>query len=243
MPDFRRLALFLTIGSFSVAALLGVLALLLGGDFGDGQVRVLLTTLCVGVTSVLALCYLATADTPYRLVGVLGGLAAVPTLVVALLLTWSDVWDDGDDTIWQAFGIGSVASLTLAQVALLMVLSGGAAAHVRTLLVGTLVTTAWVAGQVSVLILDPDLGDGSWRLLGVVAILDVLGTVAVTALARFGGGTPAPSRVVLELPADLSRTVRAVAERTGRSPEAVLRSALIGGLERELDTPPGVRRT
>src|SRR3954470_4185194 len=118
MLDLRRLALHVTIGSFTIAALLGVVALLSGGDFGEGQVRVLVTTLCVGVTSVLTLCYLAGADSPYRVVAALGGLAAVPTLVLALALTWTDAAQD-TDTAWQAFGIGSVASITLAQATLL----------------------------------------------------------------------------------------------------------------------------
>ena len=124
MPDLRRVTLFLTIGSFSIAALLGVLALLSGGAFGEGQARVLVTTVCVGVASVLTLCYLATVDRPFRLVGVLGGLAAVPTLVVSLLLVWTEIGDNSrGDLVWKAFGIGSVASLTLAQAALLLVVA------------------------------------------------------------------------------------------------------------------------
>jgi hypothetical protein len=228
MTDFRRAALFLTIGSFSIAALLGVLALLSGGDFGEGEIEVLVTTLCVGVTSVLALCYLATADTAYRWVGGVGALVAVPTLALALALTWTDAAQDSESA-WQVFGIGSILSLTLAQVSLLLVLATRAASYVRTLLVGTLVAVAWVAGHLSALVLDADMGDGSWRVLGVVGILDVLGTVAVTALARFGAARPAPVGTV-ELPADLVRLVVARAERTGRRPEDVLRSALLTGL-------------
>jgi hypothetical protein len=243
MPEFRRLALFLTIGSFSLAALLGVLALLSGGDFGEGEARVLLTTLCVGITSVLSLCYLATADTAYRLVGVLGALAGLPTLAVSLLLTWTDVWDDGNDAIWQAFGIGSVASVTLAQAALLLVVTPRAPSYVRTMLAGTLLAMAWVAAHVSLLILDADIGGDSWRVLGIVAILDVLGTVAVSALARFGGArrsTPAG----LEVPRDLVPFVLSRAASSGRTPEAVLREAVLAGLEgRGASSPDQVRST
>ena len=230
MPDLRRVTLFLTIGSFSIAALLGVVALLSGSGFGEAQARVLITTVCVGVASVLALCYLATADRRFQLVGVLGGITTAPTLIVALLLTWTDVVDGvGGAEAWQAFGIGSVASLTLAQASLLLVVADRAAAYVRTLLAGTLAAATWVALHVSALIFEVDAGDGSLRLLGVIAILDVLGTVAVSALARFGGPTRAPE-ARLELPADLVPLVLARAGATGRPPEVVVREAVLAGL-------------
>ena len=238
MPDLRRVTLFLTIGSFSIAALLGVLALLSGGEFGEGQAKILVTTLCVGVASVLTLCYLATADGRYWPVGALGGLAAVPTLLVSLLLIWTGISDDGEG-VWQAFGIGSVASLTLAQASLLLVLSARAAPYVRTLLAGTMVAVTWVALHVSVLILNADAGDGSWQLLGVAAILDVLGTVTVSALARFGRPRHEPESR-LDLPAELVPLVLARARATGRRPEAVVREAMVIGLGlRGADTPQG----
>lgn len=42
--SLRRTMIALTIGSFSIAALLGVLSLLGGGDFGEPELRVLATT-------------------------------------------------------------------------------------------------------------------------------------------------------------------------------------------------------
>ena len=240
MPELRRVTLFLTIGSFSIAALLGVLALLAGGEFGEGQARVLVTTVCVGVASVLTLSYLATVDRPFRLVGLLGGLAAVPTLVLSLLLVWTEIGDDSSgELVWKAFGVGSVVSLTLAQAALLLVVAAQAAPYVRMLLVGTLVLAAWVALHVSLLVVAVDAGDGSLRMLGVVAILDVLGTVAVSALARFGGAKQT-WELRLEVPAELVPLVVARARTTGRQPEAVVREALLAGLHLGLaDTPRG----
>jgi len=48
---FRRVVTTLTIGSFSVAALMGIVALLGGGDFGENEARVLLTTLTVSLAA------------------------------------------------------------------------------------------------------------------------------------------------------------------------------------------------
>lgn len=225
MADFRRLALFVTIGSFSVAAFMGVLALVGGGDFGEGEARVLLTTLLVGVTSIAVLCYLATAGTAYSLVGALGAACAIPTLLIGLVLVWSDDWSEG---MGQAFGVGTTVSASLAQVSLLLVLASSAAAYVRRLLAATLVAVAWVAIHVSVLIIDFTASDGSLRLLGVVAILDVLGTVLVAALGKFGSRVGSPPRLVV--PDDLVPLVLARADATGADPEQAVRSLLTAGL-------------
>lgn len=222
MAEFRRIVLFVTIGCFSVAAFLGVLALLGGGDFGESEGRILLTTLLVGVTSVAVLCYLGTAETPYAAVGVAGAVCALPTLWIGLALVWSDDWSEESG---QMFGVGITLSATLAQASLLLALSAAAAPYVRRLLVATLAAAAWVAIQVSLMIVDLDASDGSLRLLGIVAILDVLGTVAVAALAKFGGAGRG-SLTTLEVPADLAARVAERARATGQEPETELRSLL-----------------
>src|SRR4051795_12384942 len=121
---FRRVAATLTIGSFSVAALMGIVALLGGGSFGEGEARVLLTTLIVGCASICVLCYLATAGTRWAAVGVAGAAVLVLPVVTSLSLVWLD-WDlfdsDSEGTL-KAFGVGVVGAVTLAQVCLLLAL-------------------------------------------------------------------------------------------------------------------------
>ncbi|MEO6504413.1 MAG: hypothetical protein ABIW36_06775 [Terrimesophilobacter sp.] len=56
----RRVAVICIIVSLSVTALVGI-ATLLGGDFGDVQGRIMMTTLVIGAFSVLALADLAVA--------------------------------------------------------------------------------------------------------------------------------------------------------------------------------------
>ncbi len=73
----RKVVVRLTIGSFSVAALLGIAALLAGGRFGETEARILLTTLLVGVVSIAVLCFLATAGKRFQLVGVAGGVTVL----------------------------------------------------------------------------------------------------------------------------------------------------------------------
>ena len=182
----RRLVVATTIGSFSLAALMGVLALIGSGDVGETEARVLLTTLVVGATSVAVLCYLATGETPYQPVGVAGGLVVLVPLLTSLWLIWLEDVDSGSEAVWKAFGIGVVVAATLAQASLLLALAGPRPS-LRPLLLATLALATVLAVLVSAVILGAYDDGGLWRAIGVVAILDVLGTVVAMALAVLGG--------------------------------------------------------
>lgn len=182
---FRRVAAGLTIGCFSIAALMGILALLGGGSFGEGEVRVLLTTLVVGCASVCMLCYLATAGTDWAPVGIGGAVVAVLPTLTSLVLIWSD-WSGDDDGLLKAFGIGVVLALTFAQACLLLALAADRD-NAAVVLWPTLALAVVVGFLVSAMIMGSVDAEGVWRLLGVLAILDVLGTLVTIALSRFGG--------------------------------------------------------
>ena len=89
MKDMRKFVVRLVIGSFSIAAILGIVALLGGGDFGDTQGRVLLTTVIVGVESIAVLCYLAVTGRPTAIVGIVGGIVSLVPFGLALWMTWA----------------------------------------------------------------------------------------------------------------------------------------------------------
>ncbi|MEN8673095.1 hypothetical protein [Nocardioides sp.] len=228
----RRTVAAITIGSFSLAALLGVLALLGGGDFGEGQARVLLTTVVVGATSVAVLCYLVTAATDYEAVGVAGGVSVLVPLLTSLVLIWGED-PFGGDGVWQTFGIGVVLATLLAQACLLLVLTQGRD-RLRPLLVATLA----LAGVLAVLVCSAILGaddDGLWRLIGIVAILDVLGTVVAMALGAFAPAADAPPPPAgvgqepahtVRVPARLDSELATLARRTGRTSEDLVAEAL-----------------
>lgn len=222
--SLRRPILFVTIGSFSAAALMGVLALVAGGGFGELETKILLTTLVVGSASICVLCYLATAETPYAAVGAVGGAVAVATTLVALLLVWSS-WDDfgPPEELFRGFGIGIVLSLSLAQASMLLGLAGRRSSTSGVLAL-TLALVAILALLLTGVILSEPESVGIWRLIGVVAILDVLGTVVTVAVAKFGGGAQAPRGVVLS-----GRLAGALDERAraeGRPAVAVLEDAV-----------------
>lgn len=178
----RRVVAAVTVATFTVAALLGVLVLV-GGELGDVQVRVLLTTLLVGAGSLLALSYLTTSGTPLWPAGAAGGVLLALPLLSGLVLIWSEPAADGPGLV-RAFGIGAVLAATWAQTCVLLVLARDGGPALRVVQGLTLVPSTLVALLLVGLVLGAELGDGGARLLGVALILDVLGTVVTGVLAR-----------------------------------------------------------
>ncbi|NHF63414.1 hypothetical protein [Microcella pacifica] len=251
----RKGAIYGIIISFSGAALVGIIALL-GGDFGETQGKILLTTVLFGAFSITALCHLAIADRAMRIVGVSGLLASGVALVTGLVLVWRD-WDAQDGGLdWlKIFAAAGILAVSFAHANLLLLLAGRRRAAIRWGLAATLVAIAVVA----VMLILPILTDGEfpgedaadlyWRVFGVIAILDVLGTVVVPVLALFlrdGAGPSTPSAAEpqgaagahqaaatlrLEVPADLAEAVRSRAAQQGSDPDAVALDALRRGLE------------
>lgn len=222
MKDLRTLVVRLVVGSFSVAALLGIAALLGGADLDGTGGQVLLTTLVVGVESLAVLCYLAVGTGRWAPVGVLGGIVSLVPAGISLFLVWGG-WDGDGDLLFRAYGIGLTLALSLAQACLLLGSADGASGRARTLLVSTLGLVTLLALMIVVAILaDGDLGGSYFRLLGVVAILDVLGTVVAIVTLRFSRRDTTHGE-----PSAHARLAAAAQER-GTTPDALLAELLDG---------------
>ncbi len=216
----RSLVTGLVIGSFSIAALFGIIALLGGGELGETEGRVLLTTVIVGVESIAVLSYLGVAGRRSSVVGLVGGVASLVPFGLALWFTWGG---SDSEALWQTFGVGVTVAATLAQACLLLALHQGG----RTLLLfATLIAMTIVAAMIANAIVNGEgLGDLYWRLFGVVAILDVLGTVVFGALGLFGRRGKDDGEPDLMTPALESRVVDAARSR-GVSPHQLISDAL-----------------
>jgi hypothetical protein len=223
----RRWIVRITIGSFSVAALLGIAALVGGGDFGETEGRILLTTLLVGVVSIAVLCYLATAGRRSQPVGVVGGVVAMVPFATGLVMIWGDLQNGPGETLLKTFGVGAIVAATLAQVSLLLALGEKAHLAARRLLVATVALAALVAVLTSLLVVgyDPG-GDGFYRALGVVAILDVLGTVVGAALMKYGPSQADEATTAVTVPAGLAARLASQVAATGRSQDDIVAAAL-----------------
>jgi hypothetical protein len=219
--DVRRGVLAVTISSFSIAALMGIAALLGAGDFGETSVRILLTTVVVGCASVVTLCCLVVVGGRFEPAGVLGFLFALATAGLALVMVWGGS-DDLIEDLYQVFGVGVTASLTLAQICLLLGLAGARRSLAR-LMWATVVLAVVVGAMVCAMITGYDPSDSFLRALGIIAILDVLGTLVTISLGVFGR---ADDRVTVTLPPAVAARVQAESAATGRPVGEVVDEAL-----------------
>jgi hypothetical protein len=221
--DVRRVVLAVTISSFSIAALMGIGALLGAGGFGETSVRVLLTTVVVGCASVVTLCCLVAVAGRFHVVGVAGFLLALCTAALGLLMIWSHSEDLAENLI-QTFGVASAAAVTMAQVCLLLGLAGPRRS-LAPLMWTTVGFAVVVFSMVSAMISGyDDPADDFLRTFGIVAILDVLGTLITIAVGVFGRSDDQGMTVVL--PPALAERVQAESAATGRPVREVVDQAL-----------------
>lgn len=234
----RRAAIVVVIVSLAIAAALGIVALL-AEEFGQTQSQVLLTTLAVAAFSITALCHLAIIGRTVRWVGYLGIAASTAALVPALVLIWADgMQPDAQGEWFKALGTLAVLAASLAQANLLLLL---AARRQRAVRLGLALTLLFVA-VVAVMIWLPILTEGDipgdnqdyWRALGVIAILDVLGTIVLPILGLVLRHGAAAQRLALTLPVELAQRLAAAATTDGVSRDA----AALAALDRALPPAP-----
>jgi MFS family permease len=225
MKDLRTLVVRLVVGSFSVAALLGIAALLGGAALDGTGGKVLLTTLVVGVESLAVLCYLAVGTGRWAWVGAVGGLVSLVPTAIALWLVWGS-WDGDGALLLRTFGVGVTLALSLAQACLLLGSAEAARGRGRALLTVTSALVGLLAAMVVAAILtDGGLGGTFWRLLGVVAILDVLGTIVTIVTLRL---TSRQDRAPVAEGGTAHDRLVAEARRRGTTPDALLGELLEG---------------
>jgi hypothetical protein len=226
----RRVAIIAIIVSLSLTAIVGIITLL-GGAFGDVQGKVLLTTLLFAVFSISVLCHLAVVGRALQLVGFTGVAVSSVSLLGGLLLIWAEWTDPGAQAVViKLFAVAGILAVGLAHSNLLLLLGQRRNRVVRVLLYATVA----IIGLVALLLCIPiatdgdipgDDGDGYWRLVGVVAILDVLGSIVLPVTGRFLRDDPGV-RLDLELSPELDARLAAAATAAGTSKAVVAISAL-----------------
>lgn len=167
--NFKRLFLYTLIGSVVVSALLGI-SVILFGNFGELEVRVLMTTLTVTVTSILGLAngayYESGRSLRLPMVGIVASLAAA---LMTLLIIWTDL--DDNDTFLKASVTAMMFAISTSHLSLLSLArldrrfewSNIAVRILIGTLVGILLFLLWVSPP----------GDGEFvtRFLGILSIL------------------------------------------------------------------------
>lgn len=179
--NFQKLFLQILIAALTVSALIGIY-IFLAGDFGETEIRLLLTTLAIGGYSLTGLC----CATIYKRESLkIFSTAGMGISVVGFLMTTGAIWEFIDiDTVWKGMIIFMILSATMAHISLLLQLRLSDSTT-RQLLIATIVFVSLVAIMLTYSILnDFEEGEFYYRVLGVFAILDVLGTIATPVMNR-----------------------------------------------------------
>lgn len=180
--SIKRVFLTSLIVSLSISAAVAIFVFLFG-NFGETQIHLLLTTLTIGGYSLTGLCSSVLYDKrKYTSFALLGLVVAA----IGFLLTVAVIWEITTlEEMWKAVLICMILSLSIAHSSLLL-LAKSESRLVNTLLSITLIFVVAVAGMLINLIVGTfdTAGEFYYRLLGVFAVLDVLGTIVVPILRR-----------------------------------------------------------
>jgi hypothetical protein len=183
----RPLVFRTIIGAVVAAGIVGVFAVLVG-DFGTVAIQLLLTILVVVVFALLSWYDADVSSKRSGTFAMASVLASLYLLVVGFLKIWivrptgfGSGWDVTTQ-FWQWIGLAVVARAALLHVHLLLIIHRRFPTPVLQVVAKTTVgIIALLAVLVSLPLLLPHVhfADGYWRLLWVVVILDLLGTVIV----------------------------------------------------------------
>ena len=180
----KRLALRILVASVALSALLGCWALL-SGSFGKTQGQVLLTTLTVSGTSILAMACAPAWDRrslrPLPQAGI-----ALSIVTAALLLT--AIWGEVEGiTFWKTVGTLSILSVSASHASLVSLASLAPAR--RWLKGATLFLNAALAAGLILFIWTEPTSEWVWRIVGVASILLCSGTILVPVFQRMDRGS------------------------------------------------------
>jgi hypothetical protein len=234
----RRVAIIAIIVSLSVTALVGIVVLV-SGSSDDTLGHILLTTLVLAAFSVTSLCHLAVVGKAPQVVGFVGIVASAGAFVAAEVLIWSaNIFSSDNSENWfRALGVLTVLALSLAHANLMLLLQSRKRQVVRIGLGVTLGLIALVAIGIWIPLLDngtfPDDNSSAWywRLFGVLAILDVLGTIVLPVTGAILRDTPRGVENQLTLPAGLAAQLEALAASQNSTRDAVAIAILSRGVD------------
>ena len=178
--NYKKLFLRILIAGITASAGIGIMIFLFG-DFGSTEISLLLTTLAIGGFSLTGLCCSTLYEQDkFRIFSIVGMILSTIALVVSILIIWEfSLLDE----IWQLMLIAIILAVGTAHVSLLLLIEPKNKEIRRTLEFTVLVIIS-VALMLINMVINFNDSELYFRLLGVLAILDVLGTIATPVLNR-----------------------------------------------------------
>lgn len=168
------------IAAIAISALLGCYVLL-AGDFGELEAKVLGTTMCIGYFSVTALsCAAAYERDGRRELSAVGIAVSVIGFVAFLPGIWGE-WFEREGYM-KAMGIAAITAFAVAHASLLS-LTSLSRQYAWVLFSTYLMIAAVWAMAIGTIVFEWE-GEWFYRIMGVFGILDAAGTIAVPILHR-----------------------------------------------------------
>jgi hypothetical protein len=193
----RRVLVLVAIGSLGLSAAVAIVVLLFG-DFGETEGRILGTTFSISVASLLALPGTVLLERQRQLLVAATNVAlTLVAFVLALALLW--IWEDAE-TLWRVLGSFLAAAVASTQWgALTLRRRPGDSDGIRLTYIAACVLAAVLAAMVVITIWAEIGADSYYRVLGALAVLNVFLVVLQFLLRRLGrpsGGREA--RIVVD---------------------------------------------
>lgn len=184
MTRLRQASLYAVVLFLSLSALVAVVSLLTG-QFGEVQVKIILTTLTISAASVCGMACLAFVEKHGR--AALGGVGVI-CAVIAALMSILGIWriSDVSTEYWKITLTFVVASVAIAHMLLLHVpaLPAGWRWNQHALILFDLT----LAAQVVFAMWDETSSSGFYRFMGVITVFVVLFTLIIPIGSRLTGG-------------------------------------------------------
>ena len=181
--NFKKIFLVTMVISLVISALIGIIVFLLG-EFGTTETKLLLTTLIIGIYSLTGLCsaslYEKMKFLPFALFGIV---ISVMGFFITLLTIWNAI---GLKNIWKMVIILIILAASSAHISLLLLIDSENVL-VNGSLLSTFIAIMFVALMLIIAVLNnfEDTGEFYFRIVGVFAILDVIGTIVTPILNKF----------------------------------------------------------
>ena len=179
--DLKKYFLRSLVAARAVSALIGIFIFMMG-DFGDTEVRILLTTLTIGGFSLTGLC---SASIHHRIPLKYFSIIGLIVSAIGFFLSVGIVWELIDiENVWKLWIIFIILSVAIAHSSLLLQIIPKTDT-IKYSLIATLFSIALVALMlIKSTLSEFDESEFYFRLLGVFTILDAFGTTATPILNK-----------------------------------------------------------
>jgi peptidoglycan/LPS O-acetylase OafA/YrhL len=180
--NYKRFLLITMIASLVVCALVGIYIFIFG-DWDETEMKVFGTTQIVAWFSLMGFCCSIHQNNPkLRWFSITGVIAAIIAFILSVYALWWELDEEGIQ--WKVTFITVILSFALAHMSLMLLVKPGSALTRYSLMTTLALILTVAALLINAVICEFDLSENFIKIIGVFAILDVLGTITTPLLNK-----------------------------------------------------------